>query len=169
MTEDKGQGETAMTAKNRFWPYVWILSFVPISGLLAGILAYAMRLRAPGSGGNGFSDVLWGYGPFWPGTYGVRHIPSLILGLAVLALLIASRRGRKPVVTVFQIRVILLVLIVLLTVFFKIFMVVMWPDPVKRQPLSEAMPLFLYADLDLILVLVATFLPAFRRPPGRLV
>jgi hypothetical protein len=31
------------------------------------------------------------------------------------------------------------------------------------------MPLFLYADLDLILVFAATFLPAFRRPPGRLV
>lgn len=158
-----------MTSKNRFWPYVWILAFAPTSGLLAGILAYAMRLPAPGSGGNGLSDVLRGYGPFWPGTYGVRHVPSLILGLAVLVLLIASRRGRKPVVTVFQIRIILLVLIVLLTVFFKIFMVVLWPDPVKRLPLSEAMPLFLYADLDLILVLVATFLPAFRRPPGRLV
>jgi hypothetical protein len=149
--------------------YAWIVLFVPTSSLLAGILAYLMSLSAPGSGGNGLSDVIRGYAPFWPGTYGVRHIPSLILSLAVLFLLDVSRRARKPIVTLFQIRVILLVLIALLTIVFKVFSVV-WPlDVASRATMEEAQALFIYADLDLCLIFLLTFLPAFRRSPSRLI
>jgi hypothetical protein len=134
--------------------------FIPASSLVAGVLAYIMRLSAPVSGGNGFWDVLRGYAPFWPGTYGVRHIPSLILGVAVLLLLAVSQRVRKPVVTLFQIRVILLVLLALLTILFKIFIVLAPMDPTAKA----ATPLFIYADLDLFLIFLMTFLPFYRKP-----
>jgi hypothetical protein len=142
------------------WPYVWVVLFIPASSLAAGVLAYFMRLSAPVSGGNGFWDLLRGYAPFWPGTYGVRHIPSLCLSVAVLLLLAVSQRARKPVVTLFQIRVILLVLLTLLTVLAKIFTVIAPIDPTTKA----SMPLFVYADLDLFLVFLMTFLPFYRKP-----
>jgi len=149
-----------MSPSKRIRPILWIVLFIPASSLLAGVLAFIMRLSAPVSGGNGFWDVLREYGPFWPGTFGVRHLPSLVLSVAVLLLLAIATRMAKPLVTLFQIRIILLILIVLLTVFVNIFSVV---EPLKFQT-REIIPLFLYADLDLILVFLLTFLPVFRLP-----
>jgi hypothetical protein len=149
-----------MRGSKRIWPYIWVVLFIPASSLAAGVLAYIMRLSAPVSGGNGFWDVLRGYAPFWPGTYGVRHIPSLILSVAVLLLLAVSQRAHKPVVTLFQIRVILLVLLALLTILAKIFTVLAPMGPTTKA----AMPLFIYADLDLFLVFLMTFLPFYRKP-----
>ncbi len=154
-----------MSASKRIWPVLWVVLFVPVSSFLAGVMAYVMRLSAPESGGNGFWDVLRGYGPFWPGTFGVRHIPSLVLSLAVLLLLAISTRMAKPLVTLFQIRIILLVLIALLTIFVKIFLVV---EPVGLQT-RAVIPLFLYADLDLVLVFLLSFLPTYRRSKASLV
>jgi hypothetical protein len=148
-----------MSASKRIWPILWVVLFVPVSSFLAGVMAYVMRLSASVSGGNGFWDVLRGYGPFWPGTFGARHIPSLVLSLAVLLLLAISTRMAKPLVTLFQIRIILLVLIALLTIFVKIFSVI---EPVGLQT-RDIIPLFLYADLDLVLVFFLTFLPTYRR------
>ena len=148
-----------MSASKRIRPVLWVVLFVPVSSLLAGVMAYIMRLSSPVSGGHGFWDVLRGYGPFWPGTFGVRHIPSLVLSVAVLFLLAISTRMAKPLVTLFQIRIILLVLITLLTIFVKIFSVI---EPVVFQT-RDIIPLFLYADLDLVLVFLLTFLPIYRR------
>jgi hypothetical protein len=152
--------DLAMPGSKRIWPYLWVVLFVPASSLAAGVLAYFMHLSAPVSGGNGFWDVLRGYAPFWPGTYGVRHIPSLLLGIAVLLLLPISQRTRKPVVTLVQIRVILLVLSALLTILVKIFSVLAPMGPAAKA----AVPLFIYADLDLVLVFLMTFLPLYRKP-----
>jgi len=149
-----------MTESKRIWTYVWVVLFIPVSSLAAGVLAYIMRLPAPGSGGNGFWEVLLGYAPFWPGTYGVRHIPSLILGVAVLLLLAVSQRAPKPVVTMFQVRVILLVLLALLTMLGKILIVV----ELTRFTAETTAPLFIYAGLDLFLVFLMTFLPSYRKP-----
>jgi len=139
--------------------YVWIVLFIPASSLLAGVLAYIMRLSAPVSGSHGFWDVLWGFAPFWPGTYGVRHIPSLVLGIATLLLLAQSRRARKSVVSLLQIRIILLVLLSLITILAKIFTVITPMDNTAKA----AIPLIIYADLDLFLVFLLTFLPSCRR------
>ena len=149
-----------MRGSKRIWPYIWIVLFIPASSLAAGVLAYFMYLSAPVSGGNGFWNILRGYAPFWPGTYGVRHIPSLILSIAVLLLLAESQRGRKPIVTLFQVRVILLVLIALLTIPVKIFMALALMDSTAKA----VTPLFIYADLDLFLVFLMTFLPVYRKP-----
>jgi len=149
-----------MTESKRIWTYVWVVLFIPVSSLAAGVLAYIMRLPAPGSGGNGFWEVLRGYAPFWPGTYGVRHIPSLILGVAVLLLLAVSQRAPKPVVTMFQVRVILLVLLALLTMLGKILIVV----ELTRFTAETTAPLFIYAGMDLFLVFLMTFMPSCRKP-----
>lgn len=149
-----------MSVSNRIMPYIWVVLFIPASCLAAGVLAYVMRLSAPVSGGNGFWDVLRGFAPFWPGTYGVRHIPSLMLSIAVLLLLPVSQRTRKPVVTLLQVRIILLVLLALLTVLLKIFIVL---APMGFTAKATA-PLFIYADLDLFLVFLMTFLPFYRKP-----
>jgi hypothetical protein len=149
-----------MRGSKRTWPYIWIVLFIPASSVAAGVLAYFMRLSAPVSGGNGFWDLLRGFAPFWPGTYGVRHIPSLMLSVAVLLLLAVSQRAHKPIVTLFQIRVILLVLLALLTIPVKIFMVIALMDSTAKA----AIPLFIYADLDLFLVFLMTFLPFYRKP-----
>jgi hypothetical protein len=152
--------DSAMRESKRIWPYIWVVLFIPASSLAAGVLAYIMRLSAPVSGGNGFWDVLRGFAPFWPRTYGVRHIPSLMLSVAVLLLLAVSQRARKPVVTLLQIRVILLVLLALLTILVKIFMVIALMDSTAKA----FTPLFIYADLDLFLVFLMTFLPFYRKP-----
>jgi hypothetical protein len=144
----------------RVLSYFWVILFIPASSLVAGVLAYVMRLSAPVSGGNGFWDVLRGFAPFWPGTYGIRHIPSMILSVAVLLLLAVSQRACKPVVSLFQIRVILLVLLALLTILTKIFIVLAPMDTTTKA----ATPLFIYADLDLFLVFLITFLPFYRKP-----
>ena len=149
-----------MRGSKRILSYIWVVLFIPASSLMAGVLAYNMRLSAPVSGGNGFWDVLRGFAPFWPGTYGVRHIPSLMLGVAVLLLLAVSQRARKPVITLLQIRVILLVLLALITILAKIFTVLAPMDFTAKA----ATPLFIYADLDLFLVFLMTFLPSYRRP-----
>lgn len=151
-----------MGESKRIGAYIWVVLFIPLSSLAAGVLAYIMLLPAPASGAHGFWDLLRGFAPFWPGTYGVRHIPSLTLSLAVLLLLAAPQRTRKPMVTPSQIRVILLVLLALLTVLTKIFSVLTPMDPTTQA----AIPLFIYAELDLFLVFLMTFLPAFRVPPG---
>jgi len=139
---------------------LWILMFIPASCVLSGVLAFIMRLVSPVSGRGGFWDVVWGYAPFWPRTYGVRHIPSLILSLTILLLLVISRRTRKSVVSLLQIRIILLVLICLITIVAQVFTITTHMD---RSALA-VIPLFIYADLDLFLVFLLTFLPAFRRP-----
>jgi hypothetical protein len=149
-----------VSGSKRVLSYFWVILFIPASSLVAGVLAYIMRLSAPVSGGNGFWNVLRGYAPFWPGTYGVRHIPSLMLSVAVLLLLAVSQRVRKPIVTLFQIRVILLVLLALLTILTKIFIVLAPMDPTTKA----ATPLFIYGDLDLFLVFLITFLPFYRKP-----
>jgi hypothetical protein len=152
--------QAEMRGSKRTSSWVWILLFVPVSSLAAGVLAYIMRLSGPVSGGNFFWAMLRGYAPFWPGTYGVRHIPSLILSIAILLLLAVSQRATKPVVTMSQIRVILLVLLTLITVLAKILYVAGPLDSTAKTATS----LFIYADLDLFLVFLMTFLPSFRRP-----
>lgn len=149
-----------MRASKRNWSCIWVVLFIPASSLVAGVLAYILRLSAPVSGGHGFWEVFRGFAPFWPGTYGVRHIPSLVLSVTVLLLLAVSQRARKPVVTLSQIRVILLVLLALLTILAKIFIVLVPMDFSAK----ETSPLFIYADLDLFLVFLMTFLPSYRRP-----
>jgi len=149
-----------MPGSKGIWTYMWVVLFIPVSSLAAGVLAYIMRLPAPGSGGYGFWAILRGYAPFWPRTYGVRHIPSLILGVAVLLLLAVSQRAPKPVVTMFQVRVILLVLLALLILLGKILIV----GELNRFTAETTAPLFIYAGLDLFLVFLMTFLPSYRKP-----
>lgn len=151
-----------MDRKNQVFSYIVILLFIPLSGLAAGILANFMRLSVPGTRGNGFWYVLQGYGSFWPGTYGVRHIPSMVLSVAILWLLAVSRRSRKPVVTLFQVRVVLLILIILLVILVKIFSVVFVATPTDFSA-KEWVSLFVYGVLDLGLVFLMTFLPLYRR------
>ena len=138
--------------------WLWVVSFIPASCLLAGVLAYATNLSAPGSGRYGLWDAFQGYSPFWPGTYGIRHIPSLTLGFAVLLLLAVSRRSPRPLVSWLHIRVILIVLFCLITLLVKILFVI---APLGTSQ-DDVVPLFIYVDLDLVLTFFLTY--RFGRP-----
>ncbi len=83
-----------------------------------------------------------------------------MLSVAVLLLLAVSRQARKPIVTLLHIRVILLVLLALLAILANIFSVRAPMDSMAKA----ATPLFIYADPDLSLVFLMTFLPSYRKP-----
>jgi hypothetical protein len=130
-------------------------------GWSTGLLHASLGARLRGQGLLGSPTRIC---PILAGDLGVRHIPSLILGVAVLLLLAVSQRAPKPVVTMFHVRVILLVLLALLTMLGKILIVA----ELTRFTAETTAPLFIYAGLDLFLVFLMTFLPVYRKPDAPL-
>jgi len=84
-------------------------------------------------------------------------------------------RTRKPILTLAEIRIILLVLIVIFTLLADIFMVVFVTTPRLPGELLYATTknpvilLFLFVDVDLIVVLLASYLRIFKPLKSRLV
>ncbi len=151
--------------REKFKLFLLVL-YIPISCSLIGLLAYHMRFPSPVAGSYPFLDVFWFYANPLNGNFIVVHSPTLVLSLAFLLLMILSTNTPKPVITIYPIRIILLVLIVLITVFVVIFNIM---TPLQFQATNYYMPLFLYVDVHLILVLLLTFLPVFRKLKARLV
>jgi hypothetical protein len=94
------------------------------------------------------------------------HLPALVLSLAFLLLMVISANSTKPIITIYPIRIILLVLIALITIFVMIFNIM---TPLLFEATNYYMPLFLYVDVHLILVFFLTFLPLFRKLKTKLV
>ena len=156
------------------WPLV---AYLPTSALTVGLLATIMRLGvvAP-SGAKGFLDVFFAYALRFPRDFNIVRWVAPALGLVVLVLLSVAIRTAKPIITMVQIRIFLLILIALLTILVKIFSVVLplTPSgPGADFSFGTAAPLtaylFLFIDVDLCLVFLATFLPVYRGLRKRLV
>ena len=155
------------------WPLV---VYLPTSALTIGLLATMMRLGVAPSGAHGFLDVFFAYALRFPRDFNIVRWVAPALGLAVLVLLSVAIRSARPIITVAPIRIFLLTLIVLLTILVKIFSVVvpLIPSgPWQNSSFETAAPLtaylFLFMDVDLCLVFLATFLPVYRGLRKRLV
>ena len=136
-----------------------LILYCPISCCLIGILAYHMRCPSPVIGDYPFMDVFWFYAnPLNSNFIGV-HLPTLVLSFAFLLLMITLTDTSKPIITLFQIRIILLIFIVIITLFVNIFLNI---EPNIKEREYIFLQLFLYVDVDLILVFLLTFLPFFR-------
>lgn len=158
------QKETARRRRPGRW--LLLLAYIPASCVLVGLTAHLLKLKALTAESYAFKDVFWSYAIPLPGTLSGLHLPALALGFASLLLLIVMADLKKPILTLLQVRVIVLVLIVLLTIIAKIGSVV--------EPLSEGFRVsagfvapelmlpFLFAGVDLILIYLLTFLPMFR-------
>jgi hypothetical protein len=163
-----------VSSKFLVWP---LIVYLPASALTVGLLATIMRLGlvAP-SGAKGFLDVFFAYALRFPRDFNLVRWVAPALGLAVLVLLSVAIRTAKPIITMTQIRIFLLILIALLTILVKIFSVVLPlipSGPGADFSFGTAAPLavylFLFMDVDLCLVFLATFLPVYRGLRKRLV
>ena len=143
-----------------------LLLYIPVSCSLIGLLAYYMRCPSPVEESYPFFDVFWFYANPLNGNFIVVHLPALVLSLAFLLLMIISANSSKPIITIFPIRIILLVLISLITI---LVMVLNITTPLLFQARNNYMLLFLYVDVHLILVFLLTFLPLFRKLKTKLV
>jgi hypothetical protein len=164
---------STVSSKFLVWPLV---VYLPTSALTIGLLATIMRLGVPPSGANGFLDVFFAYALRFPRDFNIVRWVAPALGLAVLVLLSVAIRSVKPIITVVPIRIFLLTLIVLLTILVNIFSVVVplipsgpWPDSSFETAAPLTAYLFLFMDVDLCLVFLATFLPVYRGLRKRLV
>lgn len=137
-----------------------LILYIPVSCSLIGLLAYYMRCPSPVLWSYSFFDVFWFYANPLNGNFIVVHLPALVLSLAFLLLMIISTNSSKPIITIYPIRIILLVLIALITIFVLVFNVI---TPLLFQAKNYYMLLFLYVDVHLILVFLLTFLPLFRK------
>lgn len=140
---------------------LWLLIlYIPVGCSLIGILAYWMRLPSPISGRYPFVDVFWHYANPFNSDFISLHLPTLVFSLAFLLFMAISVNTSKPIISVVHIRVLLLILIVLITMFVKVFSVSLGPLGLRQE---GSMGLFLYVDVHLILLYLITYLPIFRK------
>lgn len=143
-----------------------LVLYVPISCSLIGLLAYYMRCPSPVEGSYPFLTVFWFYANPLNSGFIFVYLPALVLSLAFLLLMVISTNSPKPIITIYPIRIILLVLIALITILAVIINII---APLRFRPYFDYMLLFLYVDVPLILVFLLTFLPLFRKLKTRLV
>lgn len=136
-----------------------LILYIPISCSLIGILAYQMRSPSPVSGEYPFIDVFWHYANPFNSTYSSVHLITIVLSLAYLLFMALSVSSPKPIISIFHIRIFLLVLIILITVIVLIFNVI---GPLYSS-YQDILRLFLYVDVHLILLMLFTYLPIFRK------
>jgi hypothetical protein len=152
--------------KRHKYKILLLVLYVPVSCSLIGLLAYYTRCPSPVVGSYPFLDVFWYYANPLNGDFFVVHFPTLVLSFAFLLLMVISASSRQPLITIYQIRIVLLVLIVLITILVMIFNVTRMLDV---DLLFGYLLLFFYVDVPLILVFLLTFLPLFRKLKTRLV
>ena len=133
--------------------------YIPISCSLIGLLAYQMRSPSPESGSYEFFDVFWHYANPFSSTYSRVHLITIVLSLAYLLFMALSVSSSKPIISIFHIRVFLLVLIILITIIVLIFNVI---GPFYSS-YQDILRLFLFVDVHLILLMLFTYLPIFRK------
>jgi hypothetical protein len=140
-----------------------LILYIPISCSLIGLLAYQMRSPSPVSGDYPFFDVFWHYANPFNSTYSSVHLITIVFSLAYLLFMALSVSSSKPIISIFHIRIFLLVLIVLITLIVMIFVVI---GPRYSTP-QDIIRLFLYVDVHLILLMLFTYFPFFRKlKPG---
>jgi len=143
-----------------------LILYIPISCSLIGILAYYMRLPIPVSGSHPFRDVFRFYANPLNSDFSSVHLPALVLSFAYLLYMIISVNTPKPIITIFHIRVFLLILIVLITTLVVVSNVIV---PFSSIEFQSSIRLFLYVDVHLIFIFLLTYLPIFRKLKAKLV
>lgn len=142
-----------------------LILYIPVSCSLIGILAYYMKSPSIVIESDSFRDVFWFYAnPFYK-NLGYAHLLTLSLSLAFLLLMILSTNTSKPIISIFQIRIVLLMLIAVITIFV---MILTYGMPLHWKP-QYPLLLFLNVDIHLVLVFLITFLPIFRPLKKKLV
>jgi len=136
-----------------------LILYIPISCSLIGVLAYYMRSPSPVSGSYPFLDVFWHYANPFNNTYSRVHLITIVFSLAYLLFMALSASSSKPIISIFHFRVFLLILIVLITIIVMIFNVI---GPRYSTP-QDILRLFLYVDVHLIILMLLTYLPIFRK------
>jgi hypothetical protein len=117
-----------------------------------------MRSPSPVNGDYPFFDVFWYYANPFNSTYSGAHLITLGLSIGILLFMALAVSSPKPIVSIFHIRIFLLILIVLITMITMIFIVV--PRPPSPQDIIR---LFLYVDVHLIILMLLSYLPLFRK------
>ena len=139
---------------------ILVLCYFPISFSLIGILAYQMRTPSPVEGGYPFKDVFLYYANPFNAIFSSIHLPALIFSFVFLLLMVTLVDSPKPIITLTQIRILMLILIVLITGIVQVILTSGLLDYVYRY---FFMTLFLYVDVYLILLYLLTYLPTFRK------
>ena len=153
--------------KRHKFKLLMLILYLPVSCSLIGLLAYYMRCPSPVVGSYPFLEVFWFYANPLNSGFIFVYLPALVLSLAFLLLMVISTDSPKPIITIYPIRIILLVLIALITILAVVINNI--PPPLRFRPYFDIMLLFLYVDVPLILVFLLTFLPLFRKLKTRLV
>jgi len=136
-----------------------LLLYIPVSCSLIGLLAYQMRSPSPVSGSYLFLDVFWHYANPFNSDFSNAHMITIGLSLAYLLFMAVTLDSSKPVVSIFHIRIFLLIPIVLITL---IVMLLVALGPAYSTP-QDIIRLFLYVDIHLILLMLISYLPFFRK------
>jgi hypothetical protein len=152
-------GRMAKMPKSPKFVLLLLILYIPASCSLIGILAYWTRLPSPVSGRYPFLDVFWHYANPFNSDFISLHLPTIVFSLAFLLFMAISVHTSRPIISVVHIRVLLLILIVLITMFVKVFSV-SGPFGLRQE---GSMGLFLYVDVHLILLYLLTYLPIFRK------
>jgi len=155
---------------------IWILVlYLPISGFVIGLVANLLLLPVPATGSRAFGKVFWVYALRFPSEFSVLRWIAPVLAWLILFLMLVAVRSRKPIISLFAVRVVLLVLIVIVTLLTKIFTTILVLAPGSAQePYSSAIKklvifLPLFVDVDLILVLATSYLRLFKPLKRRLI
>ncbi len=135
-----------------------LILYIPVSCSIIGFLAYYMKSPSIVIESDSFRDVFWFYANPFDSHLGYTHLLTLLLSLAFLLLMILSTNISRPIISIFQIRIVLLMLIAVITISVMIFTVLM---PMHWKP-QYPLLLFLHVDVHLVLVFLLTFLPIFR-------
>jgi hypothetical protein len=117
-----------------------------------------MRSPSPVNGDYSFLDVFWHYANPFNTTYSSAHLITLGLSIGILLFMALAVSSPKPIISIFHIRIFLLVLIVLITMITMIFVVI----PHRPSP-QDIIRLFLYVDVHLIILMLLSYLPLFRK------
>lgn len=148
------------TPKPQKYALLLLIFYIPVSCSLIGILAYWMRLPSPVSGRYPFLDVFWHYANPVNSDFISLHVPTLVFSLALFLFMIISVHTSRPIISIVHIRVLMLILIVLITMFVQVFSVTLGPSGSRQE---GSLGLFLYVDVHLILLYLLTYLPIFRK------
>jgi len=154
---------TMSTFKRGIIKSVLVISYFPLSFCLIGLLAYQMRCPSPIERSYQFKDVFLYYANPLNIKFIGMHFPTLLFSFAFLFLLVTYSSTSKPLITLTQIRIILLILITIVTIFVHIFyQSVLWSNDVPLFAQEYVfMDLFLYVDVDLILLYLLSYIPIF--------
>ena len=150
--------------KNRVLRFLLVIAYFPLSLSIIGLLAYHMRCPSPVVGRYPFADVFFFYAHPLNLKYIDVHSISLWFSFLFLVLLATSAGTSRKIVTITQLRVMMITLAIVVTILVDIFfntLIGLTPMTVDARR-DVLIPLFLYVDLHLILLFLYTYLPPFR-------